>query len=73
MGGMGVPPVNSSPAGIHGAGGIGGLLAVYDTKGTSSTSDDVNYSYFYDGNGNVGQLASVTAASLSSAWAVKYE
>ncbi|MCG8407090.1 MAG: RHS repeat-associated core domain-containing protein, partial [Phycisphaerales bacterium] len=40
----------------HGAGGIGGLLAVEDTDGTVSTNDDTPYLYFYDGNGNVGQL-----------------
>ncbi|MCG8407086.1 MAG: hypothetical protein MI923_17965 [Phycisphaerales bacterium] len=41
---------------IQSAGGIGGLLAVEDTDGTVATNDDVPYLYFYDGNGNVGQL-----------------
>jgi len=37
---------------IHGAGGIGGLLAVEETQGTYQGT----YWFFYDGNGNVGQL-----------------
>jgi len=45
---------------LESAGGIGGLLAVYDTNGTTSgqnpTEDDKTYVYLYDANGNVGQL-----------------
>jgi RHS repeat-associated protein len=37
---------------INGAGGIGGLLAVDETQGTYQGT----YWFFYDGNGNVGQL-----------------
>jgi RHS repeat-associated protein len=37
---------------IHGAGGIGGLLAVDETQGTYQGT----YWFFYDANGNVGQL-----------------
>ena len=40
----------------QGAGGIGGLLALQDTADTTITTDDEHYLYFYDGNGNVGQL-----------------
>src|SRR5262249_55396187 len=42
------------PVGIHAAGGIGGLLALCDTNGTATSSDDSNYIYFCDANGNVG-------------------
>lgn len=52
---------NPSPAGIHGAGGIGGLLATY-IPGVSSNR---SYFYMYDANGNVGQMltpSGVTAA-----------
>jgi RHS repeat-associated protein len=39
------------------AGGIGGLLAAYDTNGTpGDTGDDLSYIYLYDANGNVGQV-----------------
>ncbi|HMQ15118.1 MAG TPA: hypothetical protein PKC49_04015 [Phycisphaerae bacterium] len=42
---------------LDGAGGIGGLLAIQDTNGTpSSDTDDLRYVYFYDANGNVGQV-----------------
>jgi RHS repeat-associated protein len=47
---------HSSPAGIHGAGGIGGLLSVKETQGTTSTADDVNYWFMHDANGNVSQI-----------------
>jgi len=46
------------------AGGIGGLLAVYDTNGTTTgqnpAEDDKTYVYLYDANGNVGQLVDWT-------------
>jgi hypothetical protein len=42
------------------AGGIGGLLALYDTLGTLQTTDDRTFLYFYDGNGNVGQFVERT-------------
>jgi len=38
--------------GLHGAGGIGGLLAVEETAAEGSPK----YWFFYDGNGNVGQV-----------------
>ncbi len=41
---------------IHGAGGIGGLLACLETQGTSTTTDDKKYWFCYDANGNVGQV-----------------
>ena len=43
---------------LGGAGGIGGLLSVYD----ADAEDD--YVYFYDANGNVGQLAAYSADVL---------
>ena len=39
------------------AGGIGGLLAVWDSADTpSNTGDDLTYVFFYDANGNVSQV-----------------
>ncbi|MBK8915194.1 MAG: hypothetical protein IPM64_11455 [Phycisphaerales bacterium] len=76
---------NSTVGGLHGAGGIGGLLSVYDTNGTTTgeyaTSDDKSYVFLYDANGNVGQLvewASGAGGSSGMAWATgrvaaKYE
>ncbi len=66
-------------AGIHGAGGIGGLLAVCETQGTPSTSDDAGYWYLYDANGNVGQSLATTKdtqgsiAGAASTPAARYE
>ncbi|MBN1489015.1 MAG: RHS repeat-associated core domain-containing protein [Phycisphaerae bacterium] len=48
------------------AGGIGGLLAAVETKGTSSTTDDDAYWYFYDGNGNVGQVIAADGQTLAA-------
>ncbi len=54
-------------AGLESAGGIGGLLALHDPDDDGDPNDpnDVerNYAYFYDANGNVGQLV---------AWASDY-
>ncbi|MBK8271416.1 MAG: hypothetical protein IPK83_25090 [Planctomycetes bacterium] len=41
---------------VHGAGGIGGLLAMEDTAYEDPYADDPKYLYFFDGNGNVMQL-----------------
>ncbi len=42
---------------VESAGGIGGLLAVSDANGTpANPNDDLAYVYFYDANGNVGQV-----------------
>ncbi|QOJ13655.1 MAG: hypothetical protein HRU75_02930 [Planctomycetia bacterium] len=63
---------DSSVSGLHGAGGIGGLLAVLDTNNTTTTSDDRNFTYCYDANGNVGQLvewASGAGGASGMAWA----
>ncbi len=43
------------------AGGIGGLLAANDTAGTTTTTDDRTFLYFYDANGNVGQVVTTFA------------
>ena len=66
-------------AGVHGgsgaldsAGGIGGLLATLDTQGTTTTTDDKKYVYFYDANGNVGQAVD-TATTTSVTIAARYE
>ena len=45
-----------SPVGIHGAGGIGGLLAMRSGSGTTSTTDDGSYLHFHNANGDIGQL-----------------
>jgi len=64
---------NPSVGGIHGAGGIGGLLATHWTSNTTSTSDDKAYIYFYDANGNVGQMIDVVSGTNYGAIAAKYE
>jgi RHS repeat-associated protein len=51
---------NASATGIHGAGGIGGLLAATEAQGTTSTGDDESYWFLYDANGNVGQILDAT-------------
>ncbi|MBK8915075.1 MAG: hypothetical protein IPM64_10835 [Phycisphaerales bacterium] len=68
---------NSTVGGLHGAGGIGGLLSVYDTNGTTTgeyaTSDDKSYVFLYDANGNVGQLvewADGAGGATGDAWDV---
>ena len=54
---------------IDGAGGIGGLLAAYDTNGTpGTTADDKSYLYFYDANGNVGQLLDRSDGSIAASY-----
>ncbi len=47
---------------IHGAGGIGGLLAVEETQGTFQGA----YWFFYDGNGNVGQVIKASDQSVAA-------
>ncbi|QOJ13658.1 MAG: hypothetical protein HRU75_02950 [Planctomycetia bacterium] len=58
---------DASVSGLHGAGGIGGLLAVLDTNNTTTTSDDRSYAYLYDANGNVGQLVEWSSAREAQA------
>lgn len=55
---------------IEGAGGIGGLLSVYDYNGASA---DLKYAYAYDANGNVGQVLDYTATTVANAVTAKYE
>lgn len=52
------------------AGGVGGLLGVYDYNGSST---DLKYVYCYDANGNVAQLLDPTATSVSNAIVAQYE
>ncbi|MGB9626295.1 MAG: RHS repeat-associated core domain-containing protein [Phycisphaerae bacterium] len=55
LSGLGAVAPASLPAnGMHGAGGIGGLLAVEDIAAGGGSSN--SYWFFYDGNGNVGQV-----------------
>ncbi len=66
--------VSESPAGLHVAGGIGGLLAMLDTKNNQESWDDVQHIYFHDANGNVGQVINVRAGSAFYGQAVaRYE
>jgi RHS repeat-associated protein len=83
MGGTGVSPVS-----LESAGGIGGLLAVWDADAsTGPAGGDGNYIVLYDANGNVGQLVAwgegvldsdTPPAPLGTAWhanrlAARYE
>ncbi|NLX23283.1 MAG: RHS repeat-associated core domain-containing protein, partial [Phycisphaerae bacterium] len=65
-------PSDGATAGIHGAGGIGGLLAV---EAPQAVGDPLRHWYFYDGNGNVGQLLAydATGPTVNAAPAAKYE
>jgi len=62
--GLDVAGQNGQVNSLESAGGIGGLLGVYDTNGTTTgqnpTEDDKTYVYLYDANGNVGQLVDWT-------------
>ena len=62
--GLDVAGQNGQLNSLESAGGIGGLVAVYDTNGTTTgqnpTEDDKTYVYLYDANGNVGQLVDWT-------------
>lgn len=49
---------NPTVAGLHAAGGIGGLLAMRDTRGNANPQDDRSYLYLYEAHGNAGQLVS---------------
>jgi len=51
---------NPTPGGIHGAGGIGGVLAMRDNVANKS------YLYCYDANGNVTQLMDVADGSVDA-------
>ncbi|HPC23845.1 MAG TPA: RHS repeat-associated core domain-containing protein, partial [Phycisphaerae bacterium] len=64
------------PEALEAAGGIGGLLAVYDlndTPGAGQTGDDLQYVYTYDGNGNVVQVLDWAASSAVEAIKARYE
>jgi RHS repeat-associated protein len=56
------------------AGGIGGLLAVWDSKDTpGDPGDDLKYAYTYDGNGNVVQVLKWDATSATAAMKARYQ
>ncbi|HNQ23314.1 MAG TPA: RHS repeat-associated core domain-containing protein [Phycisphaerae bacterium] len=57
---------------LEGAGGIGGLHGTLDTAGTVATADDRTFIYFYDANGNVGQLVETTADQKFGTIAASY-
>lgn len=54
---------------LQGASGVGGLLAMHDTQGTSMVGDDRNYAYLYDANGNVAQIVDLADGSLYRSYA----
>lgn len=56
-----------SAAGLHAAGGIGGLLAMRDVL------SGAEYAYFYDANGNVGQLIDLGNAGSTPDIVAAYE
>ena len=65
----------SLPAGLAGAGGVGGLLAMQDVQDPNDPNDDLSYVYFYDANGNVGQVVDLSHDPNDPAGAIvaKYE
>ena len=71
--GLDLAGLSGATGSLEGAGGIGGLLATYDTAGTTVTTDDRTFLYTYDANGNVGQLVETTAGANYGDLAVKYE
>ncbi len=63
-----------TPATTACQGQVGGLLAMTDTKSTSTEADDAYMIYFYDANGNVGQVIDARAGSTYYGQAVaRYE
>jgi len=48
---------------VHGAGGIGGLLACEETENSEHEGD---YWFFYDANGNVGQVLNISTPGLAA-------
>ena len=61
---------------LEGAGGIGGLLAVSDPNDPNDLNDAFgDFVYFYDGNGNVGQVVDLAHDANDPAGAIvaKYE
>jgi len=57
---------------LQGAGGVGGLLACKDHKG-SGTADDVQYVYAYDANGNVMALTDSDLAGTPGVELARYD
>ncbi|PIE72008.1 MAG: hypothetical protein CSA22_00015 [Deltaproteobacteria bacterium] len=50
---------------LQGAGGVGGLICAVDSSSGSSQT----YQYFYDGNGNVGQVVNSTDGAIVASYA----
>jgi RHS repeat-associated protein len=65
--GLDLAGLNGSVNDRTSAGGIGGLLAMRVVSGSA------DYSYFYDGNGNVGQLIQWSQSTAANATKAKYE
>ena len=66
----GSEPGASATGLLEGAGTIGGLLAIEEPLQIRGV---LNYVYFYDGNGNVGQLVDLSAPSAAAAIKAHYE
>ncbi len=65
--GLDLAGLSGSQNSVDQAGGIGGLLATYDTSASKG------YVYFHDGNGNVGQLIDPLASTASASLVARYE
>ncbi len=50
--GLDLAGVQGGSGALDSAGGIGGLLATLDTQGTTTTTDDKKYVYFYCAHGS---------------------
>lgn len=62
---------NTRVTGMHGAGGIGGLLAAEEPQTSGSAK---RYWFLYDANGNVGQVLDATdAGAITTAAAYEYD
>jgi RHS repeat-associated protein len=72
--GLDLAGLNGQINSLESAGGIGGLLAAYDTRGTPVTYDDLDDVVFaYDANGNVTNVFRWSALSAQAATIAHYE
>jgi RHS repeat-associated protein len=72
--GLDLAGLNGQVNSLESAGGIGGLLAAYDTRGTPVTYDDLDDVVFaYDANGNVTNVFRWSALSAQAATIAHYE
>jgi RHS repeat-associated protein len=72
--GLDLAGLNGQVNSLEMAGGIGGLLAAYDTRGTPVTYDDLDdVAFAYDANGNVTNVFRWSALSAQAATIAHYE